>query len=127
MTTPRGIFIDTCVFERQHFDFSTTAITSFAKIADEMDLKLLVPRATEHEITKHLKAKARDALQGLQKTARTAPFLKGWKQLSASEWNNTTVAQIERQAVKEWHRFKARFEVQTLGYEEVALPDVMNW
>jgi hypothetical protein len=58
MAVPQTVFIDTCVFEAAHFEFTSQQFTALLAAAPAVKLKLLLPEPTEREILRHMKLAA---------------------------------------------------------------------
>lgn len=123
MAIPSLVFIDTCVFESQHFDFESTLVASFVQAARSRGVTLLMPDPTRGEIVRHMEEKSKEALQALDTARRKAPFLKAAKLFpEATLWDTQAVA------LEHFKSFLGRFEkVELLNYEGVDVARVMTW
>lgn len=127
MTTPRTCFLDTSILAGQQYNFASIAFTSFAAIAKESGLRLLLPDPTSREVLRQIRERSDEALKAHDTARRRAPFLAKWKhypnfpQSSLGDW------EVKRIANAEWTRFLAQFEVVRLGYEDIKVSEIMDW
>lgn len=123
MAVPCLVFIDTCVFERQHFDFESTLIASFVEAARERKVKLLLPDPTRGEIVRHMEARTEEALQTLETVRRKVPFLR-----AAALIADAKLLPTQQVAVKHLRAFLDRFgDVDFMNYQSVDVARVMHW
>jgi len=129
MPCPQNIFLDTCIFDGQAYNFNSAAFLSFSDAAQGKELKLLLPDPTEREIRKHITRNARAALTALREAKRKAPFVSKWNRWpkEQSEW--TSEYEIRDLATAELDLFfsQSQFRLVKLGYEDVRLPEIMDW
>jgi hypothetical protein len=62
MPCPKNVFIDTCIFDGQAYNFASSVFASFSEAAKGKQLTLLLPDPTEREIRKHIHSNALGAL-----------------------------------------------------------------
>lgn len=123
MAIPSLVFIDTCVFEAQHFDFESTLVASFVQAARSRGVTLLMPDPTRGEIVRHMEEKSKEALQALDTARRKVPFLK-----AANLFPAATRDQTHAVAIQHFKSFLERFKrVEMLNYQGVDVARVMTW
>jgi hypothetical protein len=123
MAIPSLVFIDTCVFERQHFDFESTLIASFVEAARERKVKLLMPDPTRGEIVRHMEARTEEALQALETVRRKVPFLR-----AAGLMADAKLLPTQQVAIQHLRTFLDRLaDVDFMNYQSVDLARVMHW
>lgn len=126
MSVPKAVFLDTCVFAGQNYNFSSALFTSFIPVARQSKLKILLPDPTAREVRRQINERSKEALKVLEDARRKAPFLSKWKdfppkQTVWAEWD------VRRVADSEWNDFLSQFEVEKLDYDGVSISKVMSW
>jgi len=127
MLCPNNIFIDTSIFDGQAFNFASSAFASFSKAAAGQNLTLLLPDPTEREIQKHIIRNAREALKALRDAKRKAPFVSKWDQWPKERGDWINERDLREIAFRELSEFREKFQVVKLDYEDIHLPEVMDW
>jgi hypothetical protein len=79
MSVPNVIFVDTCVFDEQNYNFDSLALSSFIAAVKGHSFVLLLPDPIQREVNRHIKTRSLDALKALENAKRKAPFLSKWK------------------------------------------------
>jgi hypothetical protein len=128
MSVPNVVFMDTSIFDGQNYNYESSVFVSFARVVKGKELTLLLPHPIELEVRRHIKERAQEAANALEKAKRRAPFLTKWKHwpvkkdgFFALSWKLDVIAQ------QEWQRFLQLFNVVRLSYEYVRLKEVMQW
>lgn len=123
MPLPSLVFVDTCVFERQHFNFDGPVLASFAEVASRHDITLLMPEPTRAEVGRHMAERADEAVRSLESIRRQVPFLRSWPMFAPVD------AFAARQAAtRKFSDYLGRFPaVDLLNYDKVDVATVMQW
>lgn len=125
---PSAVFFDTTVFDGQHYNFSSTALTTFVSACKDRNLKLLLPDPMEREVQRHLAERSAEAITLLEKVRRTAPFLEKWKGFPQDSRNaGARKAQVRQVTLVAWRAFLAQFDIVRLNYDGVNIPRIMGW
>jgi hypothetical protein len=78
MTIPGAVFLDTCVFDSQNYNYESVAMTAFVKACRQLDLTVVLPKSTEQEVQRHIDKRSNEAAAAIEKAAneirRKAPF-----------------------------------------------------
>lgn len=127
MSVPSAIFIDTSVFDEQNYNFSSVAMSAFLKAVKDQKVTLLLPDPTQREINRHIKDRSQEVIKALEKAKRKAPFLKKWKAWPAKRSDFRLDYELHKIANDEWNSFLGHFKVENLGYNGLALEEVMDW
>lgn len=128
MSLPTVVFIDTSIFAGQHYNFVSTAFSTFLPIARQRNITLVLPDPTEREIRRQIVERSEVAVKALDEVRRRAPFLVKWQHFPKritgdlySEW------EIKKIASTELAEFFGHFKVVKLGYDNINLSTIMNW
>ncbi len=127
MSMPTAVFLDTSILAGQHYNFSSTAFTTFVPACKKRGLKLLLPDPTEREVKRQIRTRSQEALDALEAARRKAPFLAKWKNFPERSRPSLDNWEVTRLANEEWRTFLIQFDVLRLGYEGLNLVTVMNW
>lgn len=127
MAVPNTIFIDTCVIEDEGYRFDSDKMRAFIDAAKEKKVTILLPDPTQREILRHIKENAEGVVSALQEAKRKAPFLKKWKEWPIKRDTHSLMYELHRMAQTEWEDFLLNFKVVRLGYEDIKLPEIMDW
>jgi len=127
MSVPSAIFIDTSVLDEQNYNFSSAATSAFLEAVKDQKLILLLPDPTRREIERHIEDRSQEVIKALEQARRKAPFLKKWKAWPVKRSNPRLCYKLSKIANDEWNSFLEHFKVKNLGYNGVALEEVMNW
>jgi hypothetical protein len=127
MSLPKHIFLDTSVLAGQQYNFSSAVLSSFAEVAREKGLSLILPAPTSSEVERQIKSRSDEALKALDEARRKAPFLKKWKQWPERPTDISQEWEVKRLAIQEWTSFLSQFQVIKLNYEDVKLEKIMRW
>jgi predicted nucleic acid-binding protein len=126
MTIPTAIFIDTTVFDSQHYNYDNTVLSSFAKATQDHDLKLLLPDPTLREIRRHLVRATEDAVKSLMSISGKTPWLKNWKAELQQDKRHLEIS-FKNMAKEQWETFLSQFQVEHLSYEGIDIKTIMDW
>lgn len=124
---PSAAFLDTSIFAGQGYNFSSTALASFAPAAKASGISLLLPDVTEREVKRHIRTRAGEALQALEDARRKAPFLAKWRHFPQASISSAHTWEVTHVAMEEWTSFLKQFDVIRLGYADIQLDRVMDW
>ena len=125
MAIPDAIFVDTNIFDRQHYNFQGSALTSFAQACQAHGLTLLLPDPVLRELKRHVRDRAVEAHESVNKARRAAPFLQTIRQEGKSSREELThygtIATAALQA------YLQQFKTVELGYDGLDLKQLMDW
>lgn len=127
MSLPTYIFIDTCIFDSQNYNFESTAFASFLAECSHRKIKLVLPDPVSREVHRHIKRRSDDVIKALEEAKRKAPFLAKWKEWPIKKPPVLLNYELQRLAQSEWESFLGHFEVVKLKYEGVDISQIMNW
>jgi hypothetical protein len=127
MSTPSLVFIDTCVFEGQQYNFQSIALSSFAAAGKARNIRLLVPASINQEIIRHIKAKAEDAALVVDDARRKAPLLGKWRLWPKIPKGASIAEELFESVRKDYRNFLEALAAEHIGYENVILSRVMQW
>jgi hypothetical protein len=125
MALPNAIFVDTNVFDRQHYNFTGSVLTSFAQACQRHGIVLLLPDPISRELNRHVRTRALEAYELVSKGRRIAPFLDAIRQDRRS-----TLAELDsysRMATAALDSYLQQFKLVELGYEGLDLKELMDW
>jgi hypothetical protein len=74
MSVPSAVFLDTSIFDGQQYNLESTALTTFVPACRQHRLKLILPKPTEFEVTRHMADKSQEALNALEGCRRRRAF-----------------------------------------------------
>lgn len=130
MSTPTAICLDTEVFERLNFNFSSTTLVEFVKLCKERDVTLLVPGPIKDEISRHMIERAEElgvALDKLEHDAqRKYAFLESWERFPKAQKEVNRRARLRRLCNDAWDAFASQITVDHLTYHGVQLASIMS-
>lgn len=92
---PTAVFLDTSIIGAQQFNFSSTALTTFAPVCKKQSMKLLLPDPTEREIRRQIKNRSQEAFEALEEARRKVPFLGKWSALASSPRLKTEALKVQ--------------------------------
>src|SRR4029453_15002368 len=121
MVLPRTVFLDTSALAGQQYNFSSTAMRSFMKVARERDLKLLIPDPMEREVQRQIIERIGDLLTSLDLARRKAPFLAEWSELTRLKHLSKPAA--VNIGMFAWSQFLAKLETEKLSCSTISRPD----
>lgn len=124
MTLPNAIFVDTNIFERQHFNFDGPVLSSLAQACKAHGIPLLLPDPILRELIRHVRVRAKEAHELVSKGRRTAPFLDTLRPSTTPVEELTSYNATAETALKSYF---ARFSTVDLGYDGLDLNELMNW
>jgi hypothetical protein len=127
MSLIKTVLIDTNIFDKHAYHFTSAQIAKFAELAKLKKMTLLLPDALEREIIRHIKEKSSQAQSALKKARREAHFLPKWSHWPTDARIELAKDEIETAAMKEWHEFLKHFKVEKLGYGDIDMKQVMDW
>jgi hypothetical protein len=70
---PTAVFLDTSIIGARQFNFSSTALTTFAPVCKKQSMKMLLPDPTEREIRRQIKNRSQEAFEALEEARRKVP------------------------------------------------------
>ncbi len=125
MAIPDAVFLDTNVFDRQHFNFSGLALTAFVEACKRHGIPVLLPDPIERELVRHVRKLATEAVELGVKARRTAPFLyrPGAEERPPKDQAEEALCRADNAL----SAFLRQLTVNRLGYEGVGLGEVMDW
>jgi len=124
---PRAIFIDTCLFDQEHYDFASTQLAALVDAVKTRKLKLLLPAPTKQEIEDHIRERTEQAISALKKARKEQPILQRLKSLPKREDLNRTKCELEQEILKDWQKFCGSFDLIELDYSGIKISEVMQW
>lgn len=123
-----AIFIDTCIFQGQAFDFKSPQLEALVAASKGTGIKLLLPHPVRLEITRHIEEQTTSAVSALKTARREHPFL---RELSGYPHSRVELDEARRQIRQKIHRgwtsFLKKFEVVELDYSTIDLSEIMGW
>jgi len=125
MAIPDAIFVDTNIFDRQHYNFQGSALTSFAQACQAHGVTLLLPDPVLRELKRHVRDRAVEAHESVNKARRTAPFLQALRQEGKSSREELT--HYGSMATAALHAYLRQFKALELGYDGLDLKQLMDW
>jgi hypothetical protein len=125
METPKIIFIDTCIFDANQYNFHSSVFESLKKTFKKDELTLIMPAPTALEIDEHIKNMSEEIAKALTKAQQQAPFLTKLAFWPDRKSRNSLRLEAQKAAYKDLRAFLDYFEVVDLNYEQVSLPQVM--
>lgn len=123
---PPAVFLDTSIFAGQGYNFAATALVSFVPVANEREISLLLPDATEREVKRHFRVRADVALLAFQEARRKVPFRAMWQHFLRIRLASRHTWEVFQAAMKEWNGFLSQFDVVRLGYDGIKIERIMN-
>jgi hypothetical protein len=127
METPKIIFIDTCIFDANQYNFHSSGFESIKKTFKKGEVTLVVPAPTQMEILKHIENMSKEIAKALTKAQQQAPFLTKLEFWPDKKSRTPLGLEARQSALKDLREFYEFFNVVRLDYEEVSLPQVMHW
>ena len=128
MHHPTTIFIDTNIFDKSSYNFSSKEILAFLDVIKKQKLKLLLPDPTKREIMKHIKDSSHLAMKSLKDAQRRTPFLAKLENWPLKNSHDSWVQiEINKIANEEFKNFLLPFDVKNLDYKNIDLNKIMNW
>ena len=127
MSLPTAVFIDTSVFEGQHFNFESAAFVGFVDAVKSQNIPVLMPDPTRREVSSHITKRSIEALEALEKASRKAPFLRKWSGFPTLKPSQIEQWQVQRIAREEWGKFLGSVETVSLDYSGVQISSIMDW
>jgi hypothetical protein len=123
-----AIFIDTCIFDGQRFDFRSPQFEALVAATKHTGIKLLLPHPVCLEIERHIKEQTAGAVSALKSARRDHPFL---RELTGYPHSRDDQEKARRQIAgnveRSWLGFRKNFEVVELDYSSINLPEIMGW
>ncbi len=128
MPAPDTIFIDTGIFDRECFDFSSSRFRSLLAAVDGQHKKLLLPQPTKLEVEKHISEQSRLAVVALKVAREQHALLRGVAGVPQSRAErDQMIEQLRTQVLAHWVSFKSHFDCVELDYSGVNVAEVMGW
>ena len=125
MAIPDAIFVDTNIFDRQHYNFEGSALASFAQVCGQHGVTLLLPDPILRELRRHVRSRAAEAYDFFSKGRRVAPFLQVLRQESRATIEELT--RYSNMATTALDAYLRQFKAVVLGYEGLDLQQLMDW
>ncbi len=123
----RNAFIDTSVFKREHFDFSSRKLKSLHKIIDDGHGKIYITNIVQNEVEKKIREdtnKALDILTGnkirILKNLSGEPFIKFFQTIDAGDCTQN----ISSQLIDQFHSFLRQYKVEIIATDSVSIPNI---
>ena len=127
MKVPRTILIDTNIFDKNHYCFSSRWVERFVHLATAKKITLLLPDPIEREVLRHIREGARAAQSALQKACDDAPLVHRWPKWHGTKAVAAAAPEIEAQTIAAWAEFLRNFTVEKLAYQDIDLSQIMDW
>lgn len=122
--TPTTVFIDTCIYEREGFNFESSVLTAFKEAVGKHGLKLVVPSATRDEVVRHMEEKAADAYAALVNLRHKYVTIRRWPKFPQA--HDSEASELVALARAEWTSFTNAVRAADLGYEDVDVAVLMD-
>lgn len=127
MRTSETIFLDTCIFDAQNYNFESREFSLLKEHFPKQSLVLLLPDPTEREINRHLQTRANEAEKALRTAQIKAPFVRklaGWPSIGKKE--GEIQSELFQHALNDLNEFLTFYTTKKLGYQGVDVVNVMN-
>lgn len=128
MSCPRIIFIDTCVFIQNSFNFDSATFRAFIEAIKGENLILLLPAPVKDEIKRYVLKLSDSTATSLKGLESKAPFIKKvrqWETMPSSKYE--LFCEIKELVFQDFENFKSNFKCIDLGYSSVDIAEVMEW
>jgi hypothetical protein len=123
-----AIFIDTCIFDAQRFDFRSSQIEALVAATKRTGIKLLLPHPVLLEIERHIEEQTARAVAALKSARRDHPFLRELTGFPHSRDDQENARRhIEGKIERGWLGFRKNFEIVELDYSTLDLSEIMGW
>ena len=124
MSLPTTVFLDTSALAGQQYNFDSTAMRAFMRVARERKLKLLIPDPMEVEVRRQTNERIGDLLTALDVARRKAPFLAGWSEL-------TRLGRLGKNAAENiglfaWSQFLGKLQTEKLLCSTIATANIIT-
>jgi hypothetical protein len=123
-----AIFIDTCIFYGQAFDFKSPQLVALVTAAKSAGVKLLLPAPTRLEVERHIRTQIDEAVEALKSTRNKNPLL---RELGGYPQTDDELADADRtlrqKLHRNWRSFLEKMDVVELDYSTINLREVMGW
>jgi hypothetical protein len=127
MKVPRTILIDTNIFDKNRYRFSSRWVERFVRLASANKSTLLLPDPIEREVIRHIKEGSRAAQSAIQKACDEAPLIYRWPKWFGAKAVEAAASEIEAATMAGWATFLEKFTVEKLSYQDVNLTQIMDW
>lgn len=128
MNIPPTIFIDTSIFDESAYNLNSAKFKAFRSLAENINLKLLIPDPIDREIRRHIRERSQTAVKSLEDAAKRAPFLRQLSNWPLNEKNSLILtAELKKNIEDDLSDLYSNFEVVKLGYKGIEINEVMNW
>jgi hypothetical protein len=128
MTAWDAIFIDTCIFDAQQFDFKSSQFTALVAATKKTEIKLLLPHPVLLEIDRHINTQTEGAVTSLKTARRNNSFLRELSSYPQSrDAQKDAGREIFRKIKNGLNLFLKKFEVIKLDYSTINLDEIMRW
>lgn len=122
------VFLDTSIYVRQQFNFSSTPLASMAKAAKTRSLSVVIPEVTEREIKRKITEIAENAAHAIDEVARKhshTKYLEGSDILSQE--TSIHISKLKQVLNAQFDEFINHFSVDRLSLSDVSLSEVVDW
>jgi hypothetical protein len=121
------VFIDTSVFERHNFAFSSPPLSQFLDLCKMGELVLLMPEITKREIDSRIRKRVSSAVTGIHSAQHAAKIFRNLDE----DVRKRIIPEIESEAVattliKQFHTFTKEAPAQELEVSMINLPTVLD-
>lgn len=128
MPAPDAIFIDTGIFDRECYDFTSSRIQALLTALASEPKTLLLPQPTKQEIIKHINERCRQAIVPLMKARETHPLLRGKLGIPQTRpERDQMIAQLREATMAKLAEFQSHFTLRELDYSGINLAEIMTW
>jgi hypothetical protein len=127
MSTPKTIFLDTNIFDKNQYIFSSTEFTALLTAFPEGTLTLLLPDPTSRELARHISDKAEEMIRALTKARKEAPFVLKLPLWPARKDQRSLADTIVKDTGAQMEAYLKKLNVHKLGYNDISFPEIMNW
>ncbi|EMI44911.1 MULTISPECIES: PIN domain-containing protein [Pirellulaceae] len=97
MPIPPVVFVDTCAFESQNYQFDHEALTRFSDVCKSGGIDLVIPDVTCREVRRRIQKHAVTAIEAINATKRDTRILNHdstWKQLRSKDYSSRLASQV---------------------------------
>jgi len=122
------VFLDTSIYVKQKFNFSSNAFTSMAKAARIQSLSVVIPEVTEREIKRKITEIAEKAAHAIGNVARNhshTKYLEGSDILTQEPSGH--ISKLTQVLNTQFDEFISHFSVERLSLSTVSLSPVVDW
>ena len=126
MSTPKHVFIDTCIFDAHQLNLDSPVFGTFLSAVKAQGLTLLLPAPTKLEVERHISQRVVKAHKALLEVRSKEPFIRRWT--SEAEGEATAVQdKLKEECIGHWHDFLKQANAVQLDYAGISIPEIMRW